>query len=224
MQKTTIILIILFLLFSFSSCKISNPDSGSIQEDTAINETEEDMPGTEMSEGGIDNSSDDSTETIPPGTEIEENIDDETDVEYNPYERLQQYPTSAPDLGEINEDAWKRWSQKQSEMKNTEDNPIISPIQIMSEEEALEITGGKLVKIKEYSQIVGQQRVYGYLTPSGKLVYIDQFALDRLNGMSDFDVAWGLYEHNEFNIRTDYRQAEEGTVSVLASVSDCRHP
>ena len=220
MKKTTIILIILFLLFSFSSCIISNPDSGSIQEDTAINETEEDMPGTEMSEGGIDNSSDDSTETIPPGTEIEENIDDETDVEYNLYERLQQYPTSAPDLGEINEDAWKRWSQKQSEMENTEDNPVISPIQIMSEEEALEITGGKLVKIKEYSQIVGQQRVYGYLTPSGKLVYIDQFALDRLNGMSDFDVAWGLYEHNEFNIRTDYRQAEEGTVSVLASVSD----
>ena len=86
MKKTTITLIILFLLFSFSSCKNSNPDSDSIQEDATINETEEDMPGTESSEAGIDNSSDDSTETILPGTEIEDNTGNETNEEYNPYE------------------------------------------------------------------------------------------------------------------------------------------
>ena len=96
-----------------------------------------------------------------------------------------------------------------------------SPVQFMSEKEAAEITGGKLVYMPEYNYMVGGYTEYkAYLTPSGKLVYMTDFEIQRLENTTDFEVNWGLYDLAPLNIRTDYMSAENGTVSISANLSE----
>ncbi len=97
----------------------------------------------------------------------------------------------------------------------------LSSIQFMSEQEAAKITDGKLTYMPEYNYMVGGYSEYkAYLTPSGKLVYMTDFEIQRLEDTTDFEVNWGLYDLGPLNIRTDYISNEEDTVFVSANLSD----
>ena len=97
----------------------------------------------------------------------------------------------------------------------------LSSTQFMSEQEAAKITDGKLTYMPEYNYMVGGYSEYkAYLTPSGKLVYMTDFEIQRLEDTTDFEVNWGLYDLGPLNIRTGYIINEEGIVAVSANLSD----
>jgi hypothetical protein len=215
------VLLAFFIIIAICGCGQSDKENFDNTVTTTIvsgSENTEEVTDTdkpEASSAGAESKSEN------PCVGTEDKYEDESSEEFNPYKKLQEYPAGKLELGERNEEAWSKWLQQHSDPNNTELNETtLSPIQLMSDTDAKVITGGKIVKMPEYYHRGYGSIEYGYLTPTGKLVYIDQFALDRLGETVDFNVNWGLYDHFEFNIRTDYRIAEQGTVSISTQTSD----